>query len=128
MSSFDVLSLRTVCDQRGMLTILQDVLPFVVRRMFWITSADDQIRGGHRHHVTRQALVALAGRVEIYMNDGNHERRVMLDSPSACLLVEPEDWHTMTFGAGAVLLVLASHAYDQTDYIDQPYSTDLAND
>lgn len=125
MSSFDILALRAVGDERGTLTVLQDVLPFEVRRMFWITGADGQTRGGHRHHVTRQALVALAGRVEVYMNNGHKESCIVLDTPSQCLLVEPDDWHTMTFGPGAVLLVLASHAYNPADYIDQPYPNGL---
>jgi hypothetical protein len=36
-------------------------------------------------------------------------------------LVEPKDWHTMTFGVGAVLLVMSSQPYDRSEYIDTPY-------
>ena len=35
--------------------------------------------------------------------------------------VEPKDWHTMTFGEGAVLMIMSSHPYDRSEYIDTPY-------
>ncbi len=120
-SHFTVLNLPTFTDPRGALTVLENVLPFTVARTYWIYGSDDQTRGGHRHHRTRQALVAVAGKVSIYMNDGRAIETVELDSPSLCLLVEPKDWHTMTFGPGSVLLVMSSQAYDRSDYIDTPY-------
>lgn len=118
---FQVMDLPNFGDERGMLTVLDGVLPFEIRRTFWIYGADGQVRGGHRHHRTRQALVAISGSVSVYMNDGSGEDTIVLDSPARCLLVEPKDWHTMTFGPGSVLLVLASHPYDRADYIDAPY-------
>ena len=90
-------------------------------RSYWIYGASGQTRGGHRHTRTRQALVAVAGTVTMYMNDGIVIDTFDLKHPSQCLLVEPKDWHTMTFGEGAVLLVMSSHAYDRSEYIDTPY-------
>jgi quercetin dioxygenase-like cupin family protein len=121
MSNFTVLQLPSFHDERGGLTVLEKVLPFDIRRTYWIYDAVGQTRGGHRHAVTRQALVAVNGKVTVYMNDSRHAKDVVLDHPGQCLLVEPEDWHRMTFGGNAVLLVLASHFYDKTDYIDEAY-------
>ena len=55
------------------------------------------------------------------MNDGHVSDDIVLDRPDRCLLVEPKDWHVITFGPSSVLLVAASHAYDKADYIDVPY-------
>lgn len=121
MKRYTLLDLATFADARGSLTVLDNVLPFPIVRTYWIYGADGQIRGGHRHHVTRQALVAVAGAVTVYMDDGVEQTNVVLDKPSLCLLVEPKDWHTMTFGPGSVLLVISSHHYDRGDYIDQRY-------
>jgi hypothetical protein len=121
MAHFTVLKLPTFTDPRGSLTVLQGSLPFDVIRTYWIYGADGQTRGGHRHIYTRQALVAISGTVSIYMNDGLTIDNVELDHPSKCLLVEPKDWHTMTFGPGSVLLVMSSHPYDRSEYIDVPY-------
>lgn len=121
MSNFQVLELPTFKDKRGQLVPMQDVLPFAVQRMFWIFDAAGQTRGGHRHHVNRQALIAMSGSVAVLMHDGRHRAVITLDRPNHCLIVEPDDWHTMTFSAGAVLLVMASARYDVGDYIDEDY-------
>ena len=63
------------------------------------------------------------GTVSIYMNDGVTQETIELISPSQCLLVEPKDWHTMTFGPSAILMVLSSHSYDRSEYIDTPYES-----
>ena len=121
MSSFTILDLPKFRDSRGSLSVIENTLPFNVVRTYWIYAADGQLRGGHRHKYSYQALVAVNGRVAIYMNDGFFQETIELNDPSKCLLVAPKDWHTMKFGAGAVLLVLSSHRYDLTEYIDEEY-------
>ena len=127
MSYFTKVNLPTFSDDRGALTVLEGVLPFDVVRTYWIYGADGQTRGGHRHTYTRQALGAVKGTVTIYMNDGITEETIILNHPGQCLLVEPKDWHTMTFDDSAVLLVMSSHSYDRSEYIDTPYEQ-VAND
>jgi quercetin dioxygenase-like cupin family protein len=121
MTHFVVLNLPTFADQRGSLTVMERALPFEVVRTYWIHGADGQTRGGHRHTYTRQALIAISGTVDVYMNDGVAAETIALDHPGKCLLVEPKDWHTMNFGPGSVLLVMSSHPYDRSEYIDTPY-------
>lgn len=121
MDNFKVLDLPTFMDQRGGLSVLDGVLPFSLSRIYWIYGADGNVRGGHRHHVTHQALIAVHGAVTVHMDDGVHIENILLNSPSQCLLVEPKDWHTMSFGSDSVLLVIASHPYDKNDYIDEGY-------
>jgi mannose-6-phosphate isomerase-like protein (cupin superfamily) len=116
-----VLNLPTFGDPRGQLTVQDGALPFSPVRTYWIHGADGQLRGGHRHHHTRQALVAVAGRIVVYMNDGHAQKDIELAHPGQCLIVEPKDWHTMRFGPGSVLLVMSSHGYDRSEYIDTPY-------
>jgi mannose-6-phosphate isomerase-like protein (cupin superfamily) len=121
MARFKILNLPTFTDPRGALTVLENALPFDVVRSYWIYGADGETRGGHRHTHTRQALVAISGQVSIFMNDGVSSETIDLNHPGQCLLVDPKDWHTMTFGAGSVLLVMSSHTYDRSEYIDEPY-------
>lgn len=124
---YTILELPTYTDPRGSLTVLEKVLPFEVARTYWIYGADGQIRGGHRHTYTRQALVAIKGLVSIYMNDGVEVETILLNHPGKCLLVEPKDWHTMTFSQDAILLVMSSHPYDRREYINTPYER-VSND
>lgn len=128
MSHFTMLNLPSFSDSRGSLTVMEKALPFEVVRTYWIYGSDGQTRGGHRHTFTRQALVALSGAISIYMNDGVTEETLVLNYPWQCLLVEPKDWHTMTFGENAVLLVMSSHPYDRSEYIDTPYAQRASHD
>jgi len=121
MSHFTTINLPTFSEARGALTVLENKLPFPVVRMYWIYGADGQTRGGHRHSHTRQALISISGVIDVYMNDGVVTETIILDSPAKCLLVEPKDWHTMKFSKNSVLLVLSSHSYDRSEYIDTPY-------
>ena len=121
MNSFVLLDLPTFDDSRGALTVLEGKLPFPVKRIYWVYGADGKARAGHRHHLTRQVLIAVAGKIVVHLDDGQFSDNIILDTPRRCLLVEPKDWHTTTFGPSSVLLVLASHLYDRADYIDTPY-------
>ena len=115
-----IIEIPTFEDERGFLTVMEDILPFKIERIYWIYGADEQIRGGHRHRITKQALVTVAGTVNLKINDGRKETLFVLDNPSKCIIVEPEDWHTMYFKNNAVLLVFASQKYDKNDYIKTP--------
>jgi dTDP-4-dehydrorhamnose 3,5-epimerase-like enzyme len=121
----ELIRLKSYRDARGLLTIVQDELPFEIKRTYYIqhVPSQDIVRGGHRHKTATQGLVCIAGSCEIYNNDGEKEESFLLDDPSKCLLLSPKDWHTMQkFTADAILLVFASTKYDVNDYIDEPYS------
>lgn len=119
------LCLKTFTDERGNLTIIEKIIPFSFKRVFYIYGVDDSERGGHRHHETIQAAVCLQGSCVINNNDGRVRKSFLLDSPDKCLLIEPEDYHTMTdFTEDAILMVLASTYYDYNDYIFEDYPND----
>ena len=116
-----IIKIPTYSDERGLLTVMEDILPFEIKRVYWIYGADEKIRGGHRHKITQQALVAITGSVDLKINNGKQEISHILDDPAKCIIIEPEDWHTMYFKNNAVLIVFASHKYEKSDYIDSSY-------
>jgi hypothetical protein len=108
-------------DERGCLTVIDKALPFDVKRIFFIhdVTAD---RGGHRHKKTKMAMVCLSGNVKVYVQSPSSEKTYSLDSPAQCLILDPEDWHSMhDFSESASLVVAASESYDKTDYILEKY-------
>ena len=116
-----VIDLPNFKDERGGLTVMEKLLPFEIKRFYCIYDVT-QKRGGHRHKKTVQALICVGGSCEVYVNDGQKKEIFLLDNPSKCLLLEPEDWHTMDqFTKGSTLLVFASEFYDKDDYIDEEY-------
>ena len=116
------IQLPTFLDDRGSLTVVEKILPFEIKRFYYIYNVSSK-RGGHRHHKTIQALISLNGSCEVYVNNGKEEQTFLLDSPDKSLILEPQDWHTMDkFSKDTILLVLASEYYDINDYIDEEYS------
>jgi dTDP-4-dehydrorhamnose 3,5-epimerase-like enzyme len=117
-----IINLKTFTDERGKLTVIERVIPFDIKRIFYIYGVDDSTRGNHRHRKTVQAAICIQGRCTI-SNDSGHEKQVFfLDSPDKCLILEPEDYHRMyDFSQDAILMVLASEYFDPDDYIYEPY-------
>ena len=117
-----LVDLQTFTDVRGNLTVIEKVIPFDIKRVFYIYGVDDSKRGGHRHKKTVQAAICIQGSCTIYNNDGAKEEEYILDSPSKCLILETKDWHTMyNFSKDAILMVFASEFYSKEDYIYEPY-------
>jgi dTDP-4-dehydrorhamnose 3,5-epimerase-like enzyme len=117
-----IIDLKTFTDQRGNLTVIEKVIPFDIKRVFYIYGVDSSTRGGHRHHKTIQAAICIKGSCTIYNNDGEKEEVFELNQPNKCLILEPKDWHTMyNFTPDAILMVFASEYFDANDYIHQPY-------
>lgn len=118
-----LIDLKTFTDERGNLTVVEKALPFDIKRVFYIYGVDDSKRGGHRHHKTIQAAVCIQGKCKIYNNNNIIEEVFELNHPSKCLIINPEDWHTMyDFTKDAILMVFASEYFDSADYIFDPYN------
>lgn len=118
----ELIDLQTFTDKRGNLTVIEKVVPFDIKRIFYIYGVDDSKRGGHRHHKTIQAAICIKGTCTIYNNNGKEENTFVLDKSNKCLIIKPEDWHTMyDFSEDAILMVLASEYFDAADYIFDPY-------
>ena len=117
-----LLNLETHTDKRGKLTVIEKIIPFNIKRIFYIYGVDDSIRGGHRHRKTIQAAICIQGRCIISNNNGKQKQNYNLDKPSKCLILNPEDYHTMHhFSQDVILMVLASEDYDYQDYIFEDY-------
>jgi dTDP-4-dehydrorhamnose 3,5-epimerase-like enzyme len=118
-----LIDLKTFIDDRGNLTVIEKVIPFEIKRIFYIYGVDDSIRGGHRHHKTIQAAFCIKGSCVILNNDGLKQEEFILDKPNKLLILEPRDWHQMfDFSNDAILMVLASEFFDASDYIYEAYS------
>lgn len=118
-----LIELQTFSSEVGNLTIIEKVLKNGIKRIFYIYNAFNQVRGGHRHKLTYNALTCVSGSCKVYVNNGKKEEEYILDSPDKCLLVEPEDWHTMyDFTENTVLLVLSDRNYEKEDYIYERYA------
>lgn len=119
-SRFRMHRLRKAVDMRGGLVAAEfSDLPFVPRRTFVVYNVPSrEVRGEHAHRVCEQFLVCLRGSVNVLADDGVERREFILDDPSLGLHLRPMTWGTQyKYSLGSVLMVFASHPYDDADYI-----------
>ena len=115
-----LIHLPLIREPRGSLTFgeYDAHLPFIPLRYFIVFDVPaGQTRGQHAHRRVSQALVCLAGRVTVAVDDGQHRDEIILDSPARALVVPPCVWAAQTFSTAARLLVLCSETYDADEYI-----------
>lgn len=94
-------------------------VPFNLRRIYYLYDIPGgESRGGHAHKELQQLIVAASGSFEVLLDDGENKKIVRLDRPNFGLLVVPGIWRElMEFSSGAICIVLASHKYDESDYM-----------
>ena len=113
--------LNKMHDAEGNLTfIYQNIhVPFEINRVFYsydIPGGEE--RGGHAHKECHQFIIAASGSFEVVLDDGTNKRTVALNRPFWGLHVPPGIWSSeQGFSSGSICLVLASHGYDEDDYI-----------
>jgi acetyltransferase-like isoleucine patch superfamily enzyme/dTDP-4-dehydrorhamnose 3,5-epimerase-like enzyme len=110
-----------VTDLRGCLSFgeYDRHLPFVVQRYFIIFNVPTkEVRGEHAHRRLHQFLICVKGACSVVVDDGDARDELLLDRADVGLYVPPMVWTTQyKYSQDAVLLVLASDAYDPDDYI-----------
>ncbi|MDO9634456.1 MAG: FdtA/QdtA family cupin domain-containing protein [Paludibacter sp.] len=94
-------------------------IPFKINRIFYLYDIPGgEERGAHAHKECHQLLVAASGAFDILLDDGKSKRMVTVNRPYMGLHIPPGIWAAeMGFSSGAICLVLASHNFDESDYI-----------
>jgi len=116
-----IIEFSTIENREGSLSIIEnDVsIPFSIKRAFYIYDIPaGKDRGAHAHKRCHQLLVAACGSFEVEMDDGKSKRTVVLNRPYFGLHIPPGIWAAEKgFSGGSICMVLASHTYDEHDYI-----------
>lgn len=116
-----VYQLSEFTDLRGSLLVGEfgKDLPFEPRRFFVVHGVPSRnVRGEHAHRTLQQFLVCLEGECSLVVDDGKARQEIHLASPSTGVYLPPLVWGIQyKFSPDAMLLVLASEAYDPAEYI-----------
>ena len=108
-------------DERGQLVALEEMkdIPFKVKRVYYMYDTKAGVRRGfHAHKCLEQILICIHGSCKILMDNGDEKAEVLLDKPYEGLYISNAIWREMfDFSSDAVLMVLASEYYDESDYI-----------
>lgn len=83
-------------DGRLLVVEGQGVVPFEIKRLFWVR---DVVLGGRRgEHATKKTrliLVPVFGNLKVDVDDGNEVKTFVLDKPTQGLYIDEMLWRTM---------------------------------
>ncbi|SEA14157.1 WxcM-like domain-containing protein [Acidovorax soli] len=110
-----------VADIRGSLTVgeFDRSIPFTAKRYFMVFDVPSmETRGEHAHRACHQFLICVRGSCAVVADDGTNRQEFLLDRPDIGIHLPPMVWGIQyKYSPDAVLLVFASHYYDNADYI-----------
>jgi hypothetical protein len=121
VSDCKIVELSKVHNEAGNITVLENNsnIPFNINRIYYLydipMGAD---RGGHGHYELQQYIVAASGSFTFVLDDSVNKKEFFLNDPSKALHIQPGIWREIKgFSSGSICLVLASHEYNELDYI-----------
>jgi len=121
ISDCRLIDLPQVIDSKGNVVIVEGAMtiPFDIKRVFYMFNTPVGVtRGGHAHKRLHELIVAVAGSLDVVIDDGIEKKLVHLDTPKFGLYVPPLIWNELlNFSRDAVCLVFASEHYSSDDYI-----------
>ena len=121
VSDCSVIELPKIENRYGNLTSIQNSIeiPFDIKRIFYLYDIPGgKDRGAHAHLECHQFLIAGSGSFDVLLDDGKSKKLVTLNQPFRGLHIPPGIWASeVNFSSGSICLVLASHKYDEHDYI-----------
>jgi hypothetical protein len=117
-----IIELPKIQNKAGNITVIdnnEDILSFEVKRVFYLYDIPGgESRGAHAHKTCHQFLIAVSGAFEVLLDDGKVKRQMQINRPYYGLHIPPGIWaQEVNFSSGAICLVLASHMYEEEDYI-----------
>lgn len=121
VSSCSIIELNRHFHEKGSISVIENNVdfPFGVERIFYLYDIQGgKSRGSHAHKECHQFLVAASGSFDVILDDGKVKKTINLNQPYKGLHIQPGVWASeINFSSGAICLVLASHKYDESDYI-----------
>lgn len=113
--------LPKIGDRNGHITAINgnEEIGFQINRVFYLFDIPaGESRGAHAHKDCHQFLVAGSGGFEVHVDDGHLKQVFILNQPSIGLHIPPGIWASeQNFYSGSICVVLASHEYNENDYI-----------
>lgn len=122
--SATTIELPKIHNIAGNITAIDNVdnlIPFEVKRVYYLYDVPGgENRGAHAHKDLQQLIIAASGSFDITLDDSQTRRTFQLSKPYFGLYMPAGLWRELhNFSSGAICLVLASHIYNENDYIRQ---------
>jgi len=113
--------INLIRDSLGALQVLEfnEKIPFTPKRIFTLSEVPKGVtRGGHAHLNCEQFIFLQSGSVTLKIFNGSTWDNIFLHGLAMSFYVPKLNWLELSdFSTNAVVLVLASHHYEEADYI-----------
>jgi hypothetical protein len=117
----NIIWLPKIQNRAGNITPVHENIdvPFPIKRVFYLYDIPGgESRGAHAHIECHQFLVAASGSFDVMVDDGKSKKVFNLNRPYFGLHIPPGIWaEEFNFSSGGICLVLASHNYNEKDYL-----------
>ena len=119
ISTLESVVLETFQKGTGILLSIERNKNFswAIERIFFISNQSEEVRGKHAHKSCKQFFVCVSGSVTISCNDGQNERKFILDGLGNTLYVPSGIWVTLNMKSNSAIAVITDQEYDESDYI-----------
>ena len=116
-----IIDVAKIYNEAGSITVVENEknIPFDVKRIYYLYDIPSgELRGGHAHYELEQFLISASGSFDVLLDDGKNRKNFSLNRPNLALHIVPGLWREIyNFSSGSICLVLASHKYNEKDYI-----------
>jgi len=116
-----LIDLPKIGERRGYITPVSGNvhIPFKIARVYYLYDIPGgATRAAHAHKKLQQLIVSVMGSFDVELDDGKEKKTIRLDRAYFGLYVPNLIWRDLkNFSSGGICLVLASHSYNEGDYI-----------
>jgi len=118
-SIIKLIKLPVISDDCKLVVAENSKLPFDVKRIYYIYGNQNNLpRGFHAHKENQQILFCLRGSFRMVLESSDGREECTLSDPSEGIFLDKMAWHEMhDVDDSTILLVLASHEFEESDYI-----------
>lgn len=109
-----------IADDRGTMGVIEETsVPFPIRRIFWLSNVPDgEVRGQHAHKNCEQYIVCAQGSLTLEAESLQGVTYIKVMNKGDTFYLQVHTWLTLkNFSEDALVLVLASEPYDESEYI-----------
>lgn len=102
------------------LTVINDFdIDFKIRRVFTVSSGNNEERGDHAHYKCSQFLFCVQGSIDVELYDGIKKKKIKLDNNTKGIIIPPTIWSKQIYkNKNSVLIVCCDIYYNENEYIN----------
>jgi mannose-6-phosphate isomerase-like protein (cupin superfamily) len=109
---------QKIHNKGAFISVYED-LKFKVKRFYILYDLKkNHYRNGHSHKKLEQIYICVSGAIKVNVENKDQKKFFILNKPNQALFISKNTWREIhSLKKGSALCVLASHKFDEGDYI-----------